>query len=77
MITRPGVLPLSQQIILDLLFPPVGAGIWWLMSTGWAMLMQGGKISDRTKIFRKRLFWALLAAAYALMFGVTFYTYLT
>jgi hypothetical protein len=77
MIIRPGALPLSQQIILDLLFPPVGAAIWWVVSTGWATIVQGGKISERTKMLRKRLFWTLLAGAYALMFGMTLYAYLT
>ena len=27
-----GALPLSQQILLDIFFPPVGALMWWLMS---------------------------------------------
>ena len=74
---KPGALPLAQQIILDLVFPPVGATIWWLISTGWAMLMQGGRISERTKVWRRNLFWILLVGAYALMFGVTLYTHLT
>ena len=77
MSTMPGALPWTQQILIDLLFPPVGAGIWWLIATVWAMVFQGGKISERTKAVRKRLFWVLLAAAYALMFGVTLYAYLT
>src|SRR5690348_15186610 len=75
--TEAPVLSLEQQLFLDLLFPPVGASVWWLMSTGWAMVMQGGKISERTKAFRKTLFWALLVGAYALMFAVTVYSRLT
>ena len=77
MVVGPGALPLSQQIILDLLFPPVGAAMWWVLSTGWATIVQGGKISDRTRRLRKRMFWALLAGAYVLMFGITLYAHLT
>lgn len=77
MIMRHGALPLSQQIILDLLFPPAGAAVWWVVSTGWATLVHGGKISDSTKKLRKKLFWVFLVGAYALMFGITLYAYLT
>jgi hypothetical protein len=74
---HPGALPLGQQILLDLLFPPAGAGIWWSMSSMWAMLMQGGRVSEKTKAFQKKMFWLLLVAAYSFMIGVTLYAYLT
>lgn len=77
MIIRPGALPLSQQIVLDLLLPPVAAALWWVVSTGWARLAQGGRISEKTKIVRRKMFWILLAGAYALMFGITIYASLT
>jgi hypothetical protein len=74
---RPGALPLSQLIVLDLLVPPIGTCIWWLMSRGWAGFVQGGAISENTRKRQKREFWSILIAAYLLMFGITIYGYLT
>jgi hypothetical protein len=77
MLLRPGALPISEQILLDLFFPPVGACIWWLMARGWAVTVQGGPPSETTKKLQRWLFWALLASAYLLMFGITVYRWLT
>jgi hypothetical protein len=74
---RPGALPITQMIALDLLVPPIGTCIWWLMSRGWAGLVQGGTISGRTKKRQKWEFWVVLAGAYLLMFGITLYGYLS
>ena len=74
---RPGALPISQMIILDLRLPPIGTCIWWLMSRGWAGLAQGGTVSARTKKRQKWEFWSILAVAYLLMFGITLYGYLS
>ena len=70
---RSGALPLSEQILLDLLVPPVGAAVWWLMARGWAGAVQGGKTSATTKTRQKWEFWVILAIAYLLMFGITIY----
>ena len=65
-----GGAPLYEQIAIFALAPPIGACLWRLMSRGWAMGVQGGKVSDRTKRRQGIEFWALLAVAYALMLGV-------
>ncbi len=70
---RPGALPLSEQILLDLVVPPVGAVVWWLMSRGLAGVLQGGKTSQTTKTRQKWEFWIILALSYLLMFGITIY----
>ena len=74
---RPGALPISQMIALDLLVPPIGTFIWLLMSRGWAAMVQGGTISERTKKRQKWEFWVVLASAYLLMCGITLYGYLS
>jgi hypothetical protein len=66
-------LPFSEQIMLDLVVPPVGAAIWWLMARGWAGAVQGNTLSQRTKVRQKWEFWILLFVAYLLMFGITAY----
>ncbi len=73
---RSGALPLTQQILLDLVIPPLGAAAWSLMARGWAAIAQGGAISEQTKRRQKREFWGLLIAAYLLMFGITIYAQL-
>jgi hypothetical protein len=74
---RPGALPTSQLILLDLLAPPVIAGAWWLMSGGLAGVIQGGSRSAETKARQTREFWALLILIYLMAFGVTLYAWLT
>jgi len=72
---RPGALPISKQILLDLFLPPVGTMVWWFMARGWAGVVQGGKTTETTKQRQKYEFWIILSAAYLLMFGITAYAY--
>lgn len=74
---RPGALPIDEQILLDLIVPPVGSALWLMMSRGWASTVQGGTISERTKKRQKAEFWIILSAVYLLMFGITIYGWLT
>jgi hypothetical protein len=68
-----GALPLTQQLLLDLLVPPVGALVWSHMVRGWATAIQGGVGIAKTRQRQKREFWAILIAAYVIMFGITIY----
>jgi hypothetical protein len=54
-----------HSIIWLLLFaPPCIACVWWLLSRGWATIVQGGSVSERT-VKRQRIeFWIMLVAAY-------------
>jgi len=70
---RPGSLPISQIILLDLIVPPIGAILWRFMSGGWAIGVQGGKVSEDTRRRQWFEFWVLLCLAYLLMFGLTIY----
>ncbi len=70
---RSGALPLSQQILLDLLVPPIGTAVWWLMARGWASIVQGGNTSETTQKRQKWETWIILILAYVLMFGITIY----
>ena len=70
-------LPLIQQILLDVVVPPIGATFVWLRARGWATTVQGGSVSEKTKRRQKIEFWLLLFAAYVLMFGITLYGLLT
>lgn len=46
------------------------------MSRGWAISVQGGTVSDKTKKRQKWEFWILLGITYTLMFGITFYSWI-
>jgi hypothetical protein len=73
---RPGSLPISQLILLDLFIPPIGAVLWRFMAGGWAAGVQGGKASEETRKRQWLEFWVLLGLAYAVMFGFTVYAWL-
>jgi cytochrome b561 len=74
---RAGAYPIDQQLLYDLLFPPIGTCLWWLMARGWARAVQGGKPSETTKKRQKWEFWVVLVCLYLLMFGITIYGLLT
>ena len=64
-------LPLWQIICLDLVVPPVGTALWWLMSRGFASAVQGGAATSSTKRRQRMEFWILLISTYAVAFAVT------
>jgi hypothetical protein len=64
---RPGALPIGQMILLDIVVPPIGTCVWWLMARGWAGLVQLGRPSETTKRRQKWEFLAILIAAYLLV----------
>jgi hypothetical protein len=53
------------------------AGLIWLMSRGWAIGVQGGSASERTKVRQKIEFWMVLVAMYVIGFGMALYAWLT
>jgi len=57
---RPGAAPLGEQLAILIVGPPVMAGLFWLMSRGWAFSVQGGKTSEKTKGRQKIEFWMIL-----------------
>ena len=72
---QPGSLPMQQQILVDLIAPPVGAFLWRLMTGGWA----GARAIDASEETRRRKsneFWVILLLGYALMFGISLCTWL-
>jgi hypothetical protein len=62
-----------NELILDLIGPPIVAAIWWLMSRGWAFGVQGGEVSERTRTRQKRRFVAVLIVLYCVSFGTSLY----
>ena len=74
---RPGAAPLIDQLILDIVGPPIMAALWWLGSRGLGLTIQGGTVSERTKQRQKKEFWVLLLLMYVLAFGLTIYVDLT
>jgi hypothetical protein len=75
--TRPGAAPLGEQLAILLLGPPIMAGLIWFMSRGWALFVQGGVASDRTKRRQKVEFWIVLVVMYAIGIGMALYAWLT
>jgi hypothetical protein len=72
---RSGSLPLFEQVLIDLVGPPIGAGLFWLLSRGWAITVQGGSVSDRTRARQVRGFWVVMAVSYVVMIAITVYGY--
>ncbi len=74
---RPGAAPLGEQLAILLLGPPIMAALICFMSRGWALSVQGGVASDRTKRRQKVEFWMVLVAMYAIGAGMALYARLT
>lgn len=74
---RPGALPVSELILLDLIAPPVLAGLFWLKARGRSSAVQGGEVTSRTRQRQSTEFRAVLVMSYLLAFGVTIYAWLT
>jgi len=53
------------------------AGLFWVMSRGWAMSVQGGTASDRTKKRQKIEFWMVLTLMYLMGIGMALYAWFT
>jgi hypothetical protein len=68
--------PLWQQIVVLVLVPPVMAGLTWLMMRGWAMGVQGGTVTERTKKRQKIEFWGMLVAFYLIVWGGAVWSWL-
>jgi hypothetical protein len=77
MLIRSGSLPLFEQVLIDLVGPPIGAGLFWLLSRGWAVKVQGGSVSDRTRARQIRGFWLVMGVSYLFMIAITVYGYLS
>lgn len=68
---------LGQQLLVDLLAPPIFAGLWWLFSRGWALAIRAGEVSDETKSRQKAGLVVMLGLLYVLMFGITIFLHFT
>jgi hypothetical protein len=66
-------LPIGQQIVLDIVAPPILTALWWLFSRGWANAVQGGDVSEMTRDRQGKGLWIVLAGLYLIMFGATAY----
>jgi len=65
-------LPLYQQILIDVVLPPVATAILLLIPAGRLGILG---ISNRppAKVWSSSKFWIFLAMLYAIMFSVTIY----
>lgn len=70
---RPGAAPLSEQLAILLLGPPIMSAFWWLASRNFGRIVHGGSVSARTKQRQKKEFWVLLVGLYLLGFGIILY----
>ena len=70
----PGAAPVWEQVLIGTVGPPILAILWRFRANGWARLVQGGTVSEKTERRQKKEFWILLIAMYALMVGVLAYS---
>jgi hypothetical protein len=74
---RPGSLPISQLILWDLIVPPIIAVLWRITAGGWAMGVQRGDVSEKTRQRQWTEFWAILVLTFLVLFGFTIYSWLS
>jgi hypothetical protein len=70
-----GTLPLSGQLAVLLLGPPIMAALWWMLGTVWSHVAQGGNPTPRTKVWASKGFWILLVTMYAIAIGMAIYVW--
>ena len=70
-----GAAPIGEQLAFAILGPPVMASLIWLMSRGWAMTVQGGVSSEKTKRRQKLEFWVVLTFMYLMVWGMFAYAW--
>ena len=68
--------PLWQQALFVLLAPLVMALLIRLISRGWANIVQGGKVSEKTVKRQRVEFWVVLCFMYVMLFGIFLYGHL-
>lgn len=68
--------PRWEQLVILIIGPPIMTILWWLASRGWAMVVQGGTVSDRTKKRQRIEVYAVLSAMYAVGLGMALYAWL-
>jgi hypothetical protein len=74
---RPGAAPLGEQIAILVLGPPIMSCMWWVMSRGRAMSIQGGAVSETTKRRQKKEFWVIFILMYVMLAGIFIYGWVT
>ncbi len=67
---------LWQQALFFVLAPPIMALLIRVLSRGWAKIVQGGNVSEKT-LKRQRLeFWVVLCFMYVMLFCIFVYGHL-
>ena len=69
-----GALPIGQQIIIDLIGPPIMTALWLLFSRVWIGMM-GTSESTTVRSWTKSGTWILLGVLYVVVFSITAYGY--
>lgn len=72
----PDAAPLWEQLIVLILGPPIMTAFWWVAARGWAITVQGGNASSRTKRRQKVESYVVLMVMYAVGLGMAIYAWL-
>jgi|HubBroStandDraft_1064217.scaffolds.fasta_scaffold663430_2 hypothetical protein len=73
---RPSAAPLWEQLIILILGPPIMTALWWFAARGWALTVQGGTASSKTKRRQKVEFYVVLVVMYVVGLGMALYAWL-
>lgn len=68
--------PLWQQVLFFVLAPPIMAFLIRILSHGWASMVQGGHVSERTRKRQKLEFWGALIFMYIMLACIFAYAHL-
>jgi hypothetical protein len=69
----PGAAPLWEQLIILIFGPPIMAAFWWIAARGWALTVQGGTASPKTRGRQKVEFYVVLIVMYVVGLGMALY----
>jgi hypothetical protein len=71
-----GASPIWQQLLFIIFGAPIMALLIRVLSRGWAYIVQGGNVSERTRKRQKLEFWIFLCFLYVMVFGIFVYAHL-
>lgn len=73
---QPGAAPLWEQLVILILGPPIMTILWWLAARGWALAVQAGSVSERTRKRQKMEIGGVLILFYLIGFSMALYAWL-
>jgi hypothetical protein len=68
--------PLWQQLLIIFFLPPLGALVFGIFARGWANVVQGGKVTEKTTLRQRKEVLAMVLAGWIVGFGLIIFVHI-